>query len=181
MACKRGSTAEEQQASDKAIAKREADEAAQNAAVTAKLAGIAKLASTVKGLAAQPARKKRDFTLSPKGPNSGDEPNYDVLFFDQLADPSVSPPVRVTREPAFEGCKNTLQKRDTIYGYCKYGSCMSTCEKLKYLVVLRTRSITQPVVGTTSYSPGNLDADAFIFDLSQGNKLVGGGRVVASS
>ena len=181
VSCKHKPTAAEEAESNKATAAREALEAKQKTAVTTRLRSIAALEAKMKTLPAQ-SSKSNHFTLQAKGPGTAPrDTNYDVLFVEQLADPSKSPPVRVTREPAFEGCVNYMAHKDTVYDSCKYGTCMSICEKAQYLVVLRTRSITQPTMGTSTYTAGSLDADAFVFDLENGDKLVGGGRIVASN
>ena len=107
--------------------------------------------------------------------------NFDVLFAEQLADLTTSAPAYVTHKPMFESCARVLQHREAPYNACSSNACMFSCEHLQYLVVLRPRSMQRPVTGTSSYTPGSLNADAFVFDLSDGNKLVGGGHVVADS
>ena len=39
------------------------------------------------------------------------------------------------------------------------------------------RTVETPKTGATTYTPGSLDADLFVFDLSN-DKLVGGGHIV---
>ncbi len=172
-ACKHEPTPEQQAASKKF----DEEKARQQTAVHARLDSIAALKDTVAKL--EPADYKgKHVTLN------GEEyhENFDVLFAEQLADlATTSAPAYVTHKPMFESCARVLHHREAPYSACSSNQCMYSCEHLQYLVVLRPRLMQRPVSGTTSYTPGSINADAFVFELNDGSKLVGGGHIVADS
>jgi hypothetical protein len=174
VSCKHRPTAEEQAADEK----REKADKKLRAKVTTRLEEIAKLEPTLKNLANQNPKAMHGVQLEGKGPTLGSHANYDVLFASQLSDPSTFPAAYVSHEPAFMGCKNYLAFRSaTVFDYCNRGDCFDDCVKMPYLVVVRPRTVETPKTGATTYTPGSLDADLFVFDLSN-DKLVGGGHIV---
>jgi hypothetical protein len=171
-ACKREPTPEQKAASKKY----DDEQARRRTAVQARLDSIAALKGTVDKLTPADYKGKH---VSLNGEELHE--NFDVLFADQLADLTSLASVYVTHRPMFESCARVLHHREASFEACSSDSCLSTCEQLHYLVVVRPRSMQRPVIGTSSYTPGSIDADAFVFDLNDGHKLVGGGHIVTDA
>jgi len=136
---------------------------------------VASLEATVKSL---PASKKGSLKTSPlKG--STDRfgyRNYDVLFLQDLAHPPSSPTVRILPEGKLGNCQDEVDGHKSN----KYVG-RTSCDDVTYVIVLRPGTVRKALLsGADSYTPGAVDADAFVFDLSNG-KLLGGGHVSAKT
>jgi hypothetical protein len=96
--------------------------------------------------------------------------NFDVLLADELSDPKEFPKIPILSKQEFAECaKHVSEKR--------VGStdCITP-----YVVVLKPTTYRAAVVSGDTFTPGNIDATAYVFDMKNG-ELLGGGRVTAKT
>lgn len=96
--------------------------------------------------------------------------NFDVLFDDELSKPKQVPKVKILTTGALRECAAAVEAKKVYPTDCS----------TKYVVVLKPRTFKEAKVSGSSYTPGSIDADAYVFDLSDG-ELIGGGRVTGET
>lgn len=96
--------------------------------------------------------------------------NFDVLFVDELAEPNEFPKVRIVKDQEIAKCAKAVAEKRVYSTQCT----------VKYVVVLKPSTYELPKVSGSSYTPGRLEADAYVFDLTDG-ELIGGGYVSAKT
>ena len=163
--CKRKDAAKERE-------RQKADNAAAIARAKETMARVAALEPVVKS---QPPAKSGGFRSSPLSFSGMGVRNFDVLFLDELA--------KVPRFPKYPGRRgasptNCQAEIDNNYPNKYVGR--TECDGLSHLVVLRARTVQRAQVTGASYTPGIVDADAFVFDVAAG-KLLGSGRIFAKT
>src|SRR4029079_7002943 len=96
--------------------------------------------------------------------------NFDVLMNDELAAPDELPKVPIMSSHPFAHCaKNVKQKTTSIT------DCITP-----YVVVLKPRTNKVAEISGNTYTPGRVDAYAYVIAISTG-QLIGGGHVVGST
>jgi hypothetical protein len=151
LACKHGS---------KETAEDTASQAKEIARCQKVLKTLASLGDKMKGAA--PTEMKESVL---KGTRNG-LPNFDVLLDKELSAPEELPKVPIAQEHYFAKCAKHVQAKTVSITDCY----------IPYVVVLKPRTFTTAAVSGNEYTPGKIDADAYVFDLSNG-ELIGGGRV----
>src|SRR5260221_12335425 len=161
MACKR--TTEESPAEKAAGAERQAKDV-ERAMKT--LQTLASLADKVKNLDAPTTMKSN--VLEVKGSGSA---NFEVLLADELSSPNDYPKIRIQSAQYFAKCAKNVKAKTVS---------MTDCIT-PYVVVLKPTTYRTAEVSTgSSYTPGKVDAAAYVFDMSNG-ELIGGGHVLAKT
>lgn len=135
------------------------------------MASVAALEPVVKS---QPPAKSGSFKSSPLAWSTSSYRNFDVLFTDELAKVARFPKVRILQESPLSTCQGEIDNN-----FAKYVG-RTACEDAKYLIVLRARTAQRARVSGSSYTPGIVDADAFVFELAT-SKLLGSGKIFAKT
>lgn len=135
------------------------------------MASLAALEPVVKS---QPPPKSGSFRSSPLTWSTSSYRNFDVLFSDELAKVPRFPKIRILQESALSQCQAEIDNN-----FAKYVG-RTQCEDPKYLIVLRARTAQNARVTGSSYTPGIVDADAFVFELAT-TKLLGSGKIFAKT
>ena len=96
--------------------------------------------------------------------------NFDVLLADELAEPNELPKIRIRLDHYFAECAKNVKAKTVSITDCSS----------PYVVVLKPYTYQTAEVSGSEYTPGKVDAAAYVFDMSNG-ELVGGGRITAKT
>ena len=95
--------------------------------------------------------------------------NFDVLLADELSDPNEFPKIRIGHQE-FAKCAKMVKARTVSISDCS----------TPYAVVLKPATYQRAEVAGDSFTPGKVDATAYVFDMKT-SELIGGGHIVAST
>jgi hypothetical protein len=96
--------------------------------------------------------------------------NFDVLLADELSDPNDSPKIRIVSKQRFAECASHVKEKRVFPSDCD----------TPYVVVLKSTTYQTAVVSSDGFTPGKIDATAYVFDMSNG-EMIGGGYVHATT
>lgn len=132
----------------------------------ARLAEVAALEQVVLAL---PAVTEDKVDLGGKRLKLGDDPNHDMLFVEQLKDPTKEVTFRLSSKSLLGDCAREL--KDEVSNLRVLGN----CAQMPFLVVVRPKEMVLPKVdkASSTFTPGVFDVELFVIDMATKKSLGG--------